>query len=69
MTFGRPELTVDEGVGNFTMCVTLDRETLQPVTVTIEARDGSAVSPGGTYNHSTKINCYVLQIILFHFSI
>ncbi len=53
MTFGRPELTVDEGVGNFMMCVTLDRVTLQPVTVTIETRDGSAVSPGGMY--TTKL--------------
>ncbi|XP_064387615.1 uncharacterized protein LOC135335886 isoform X2 [Halichondria panicea] len=44
--FDRPELTVDEDVGNFTMCVTLDRVTLLPVTVTIEARDGSAVFPG-----------------------
>ncbi len=49
MTFDRPELTVDEDLGNFAMCVTLNRVTLLPVTVTIEARDGSAVFPGGIY--------------------
>ncbi len=47
--FGRPDLIVDEGAGNFTMCVVLDRETLQPVIVTIDARDGSAVSPDGMW--------------------
>ncbi len=46
--FGRPDLTVDEGDATFMMCVTLDRVTLQPVVVTIEARDGSAISPNGT---------------------
>ena len=48
-------------MGNFTMCVTLDRVTLLPVTVTIEARDGSAVFPGGTY---TKIILPIIQLCI-----
>ncbi len=62
VTFGRPELTVDEGIGNFTMCVTIDRVTLQPVTVTIEAREGSALSPEGMY-------IYTLRKAFDHFEI
>lgn len=47
VSFGRPNVTVNESDGFFRMCVVKDRETIVPVTVDIISRAGSATEGSG----------------------
>jgi hypothetical protein len=59
--FGRPNVTVNESGGEFTMCVVKDRETAVPVTVNIVTRPGTATEGIG--------ECVSSEVHIYFFSL